>query len=549
MAARERIKTEKLAILAETGSGERVIKITFPYNFSLHQRVGTLDGARFVRNVPCWVAKVSLESIRKLEEWGFILSNTLFDILREAGTERDNLAKSIPGFKGVLYPYQSAGVQFIERRNGRALIADEMGLGKTIQALAWLQMHPELRPALVIAPKSLKINWQREAERWMTNPDVEILYGTTPYDARGSILIINYDLLHAWMHELRSMNLKVIVMDECHNVKNNAARRTRAMKLISKNVDHIIALSGTPVINRPIEMYNTIHMIRHDLFTSRQAFADRYCKPTFTRHGWDFSGSERPQELHNILVTSIMIRRKKSEVLRDLPPKVYSFVPFKLAHNGEYRAAEQDFIKYLQETHGDEHAEKAKRAIFLVQIETMKQLVVKEKLTAVCEWIEDFLEVENKLVLFTTHRATVDYLMNKFPSISVKHDGASSDTQKDEAVTRFQNDPSVRLFIGNVKSAGEGITLTASSNVAFVELPWTAKELDQCADRCHRIGQKDTVNVYYLLAEDTIEDRIAKIIDRKRKITDALLDGKESERDTLLSEIIKSYRDGTNTKT
>jgi SWI/SNF-related matrix-associated actin-dependent regulator 1 of chromatin subfamily A len=235
-----------------------------------------------------------------------------------------------------------------------------------------------------------------------------------------------------------------------------------------------------------------------------------------------------------------MIRRLKKDVLQELPDKIYSFVPLELDNENEYLEAEKDFIAWIRKEKGDEAANRIKTAEALVKVEGLKQLSVKGKLKQSIEWIKDFLESGEKLVVFCTHRFVVDALMNEFKD-AVKVDGGLSANQKQEAVDAFQ-DGDTKLFVGNIQAAGIGLTLTASSNVVFLELDWSPSKHDQASDRCHRIGQKDAVNIYYLLAKDTIEERIAKILDEKRILIDAVLDGKETEQDSLLCALINSYK-------
>jgi len=426
-------------------------------------------------------------------------------------------------------------------RNGRVLIADEMGLGKTVQALSWLQMHPEKRPVLIICPASLKINWMRETLKWVHDANVEIISGSAIKEIKGNIVIINYDILWVWLNELRRLSPEVIIIDECHYIKSNSARRTKATKMIAKSVNHIIALSGTPIVNRPAEFYNAIKLISPNLFPNELAFLRQYCNPKFTGFGWDYSGCSNAKELHKILVSSIMIRRLKKDVLKELPAKIRSIIPVSISNRREYNFAEKSLIAFIQEAKGSEAARKALKAESLIRMNTLKQLASAGKINSVKQWIKDFLNVENKLVIFCVHRNIIDTLMEEFKDIAVKIDGSCSQQQRQMAIDRFQNDENTKLFIGNIRAAGVGITLTASSYVAFIELPWTPGELLQAEDRCHRIGQNKTVNIYYIISENTIEDKMMQIIDLKQENLSLILDGNLPARETLLTELIRSY--------
>ena len=532
----------KTASIAKNQSGEKVIQIKFPYDLDVLYNVRSIPGRKWHAEEKCWSAPIFPATVESLKEWGFTIDEKLQRHLQEINNYSNKIVKSgIKGVQGKLYPFQNVGVAFIENHKGRALVADEMGLGKTIQALAWLQMHPELRPTIIVVPASLKLNWAKEALIWMTNPDIEILVGTRPWKPTADILIINYDILHSWVDQLRMIKPQVLITDECHYFKSNRAQRTKAVKKLAKRIPHIIALSGTPIINRPIEAFNALKIINPDLFPDYWYFVHHFCNAKHNGFGWDFSGASHTDELHKLLTGTVMIRRLKKDVLPDLPSKVFSYVPIQLCNYKEYRAAERDFIGFIKETKGKVAAERASNAETLVQIETLKQLAVKGKLQETIGWIEDFLEVEGKLVVFAIHKFVIDALMEKFSDTAVKIDGSVSQSGRQQAIEEFQTNPKVKLFIGNIKAAGVGITLTAASSLVFLELGWTPGEMSQATDRIHRIGQKSSVNIYYLLAKDTIEEKIAKLLDRKLKVVNAVLDGIETEQESLLSELMKEY--------
>ena len=534
--------TGSRATLAINAYQERVAKLQFKYDLALLNKVRELPGRRYHKEEQCWTVPIYPATLNSLKELGFTLSADLEAILQRLHTNKV-MKINIPGLKGELYPFQRAGVAFIEDRKGRALIADEMGLGKTIQALAWLQMHPENRPAAIVVPASLKLNWKREIEHWMSNTTVTVVSGTQSYPITADIVIINYDILPAWLERLRNFNINTLITDECHYYKSNKAQRTKAVKMLAKGIPHIIALSGTPIVNRPVEAYNAIQLVEPTLFPKAMYYVKRYCGAHYNGFGWDFTGATKTEELHTILTGSIMLRRLKKDVLADLPEKVYTFIPIELTNTEEYTLAESHFIQYIRETRGANAARRVSSAEDLVQTEVLKQVAIRGKLTQAIAWIQDFIDVDGKLVVFAVHRFVIDELMATFKNVAVKLDGSCSAIQRQEAVDKFQNDPKCRLFIGNIQAAGTGITLTAASNVAFLELPWTPGALVQAEDRCHRIGQKDSVNIHYLLAANTIDERIAEKIDAKHKVLAAILDGKKVDEDSLLTELINSYID------
>jgi len=515
-----------------------LIKLTFKFSFDLLDKVRSLPGRKYYSQEKYWTVPIYPKTIHLLKEWGFELDERIREVLENR--KRDKL--KISRFKGELYPFQKDGVAFVEANNGKALIADDMGLGKTIQSIAWIQMHPELTPVLIVCPASLKLNWKKEIEKFTEGRDIEILSGVFPWEPTGDTLIINYDILTHWESTLSKTRPQVLIADECHYFKNPSARRTKSIMRLGRRIPHIITLSGTPILNRPIEAFNALKLIAPDLFPSYWKYAHRYCGAKHNGFGWDFSGASHTDELHHLLKSSVMIRRLKTDVLKELPEKIRSFIPIELKNKKEYESAEIDFVRFIYQTKGREAAKKIRNTSALSSIEGLKQLAVKGKIDQVIEWIKDFLQIEDKLVVFAIHRHVIDYLMGVFGDIAVKVDGSVSGKKRQEAIDRFQNDAKIKLFIGNIRAAGVGITLTASSTVVFIELPWTPGELIQAEDRVHRIGQRESVNIYYLLAVGTIEERIAGIIDNKRKVLDQVLDGKEPERDSLLRELLDQYK-------
>lgn len=515
------------------------LKIEFLYNAELLGKVKSLRDRRWMPAKRYWTAPANVKNLEALQSWGFILDEKCLTFMK-AGVKT---VEDMPAFKstvlnGKLMPFQEQGVSFLVHRKGKAIIGDEMGLGKTIQALGYIQLTPE-RPAIIVVPASLKLNWKKEAEKWIPNCKIEILSGKKVYNFKSrDIIIINYDILSAWADTLRKLEPKILVLDECHLFKSNGAQRTKAVKLLAKGIPHVIPMSGTPAINRPIELFNAIHIVEPSLFPNYFDFGKRYCKGHFDGYGWNFNGVSNVEELYESLKT-VMVRRKKCDVLKDLPDKTRSFIPLTMSNSKEYSKACDEFLAWVKDTKGEKAANKASSAETLTRISALRQLSVKGALDGSTEWIKNFLEgSDEKLVVFAIHREIIDKLMEEFKGVAVKIDGSTPMNNRQANVDSFQSDPKVRLFIGNIKAAGVGITLTAASNVAFLELPWTPGELDQAEDRCHRIGQKNAVNIWYLLAEHSIEEDLAKTIDGKRKVLDAVLDGKENTQEGMLSFLI-----------
>lgn len=542
----------KRVYLLRTAHGKPRIKITFSFDWDLLNKVKTLPNRRYENDNPkdkYWTCTLCVEAVKSLQGWGFELDEELQDFVLSKKLNVQSLdGIEVPGLKMELYPFQKKGVAFVEAKGGRALIGDCMGLGKTAQSLAWLQLHPEKRPVIIVVPASLKLNWEREIGMWLPDPRVQILYGTKgDGPITGDFVIINYDILHPWLSVLLELKPQVLITDECHYWKSNSAKRTQAVKRLGRHIPHVLALSGTPIVNRPIEFYNAIKLIDPTIVSTKWDYAFKYCGAHHNGFAWNFNGASNTEELHALLTNTIMIRRKKEHVLSELPPKVRSIVPVDINTREEYEGAERDFLSWVAETRGMEAAKKASNAEVFTKIEALKQIAVRGKLDNCIQWIKDFLEVEEKLVVFATHRLTIDALMEAFKIGTVRVDGTITGGARDEAVRRFQEERTTRLFVGNIKAAGVGITLTAASSVVFLELGWSPGEHHQAEDRIHRIGQTaQSINVYYLLATGTIEEKIAKLLDHKRRVVNRVLDGTGVDDESLLGQLLKEYKKGGN---
>ena len=533
--------TKNIVSLAENHKGEKVIKIVFEYDLNLLNKVREIPGRLWHPQDKCWSAPFHEGTVKQLQSWGFSVDEKLQSyLLNNEKTTKDIVINGIPGLKGTLRPFQTIGVAFAESKNGRILNADEQGMGKTIETLAWIQLHRDQIPVIIVCTASLKLNWERETELWLPNPKVEVLSGTTPYKTKGEILIINYDIAFAWIEKLRELKPKILILDEIHKIKSNKALRTKAIKKIEKGIPYLHGLTGTPIKNKPVEAYNIINLIDKTLFSNYIAYTRRYCNAHSNGFGIDVNGASNTDELHQKLIQTIMLRRKKEDFLKELPDKIYSFLPIEIDNEKEYREAEADFIAYVRREKGNEAAKRIESVEALAKIEGLKQLAVKGKMTSAIEWIKDFLESDNKLVVFCTHKFVIEKLMAEFKHIAVRIDGTVNIKDRQRSVDIFQHNPECKLFVGN-EAAEEGLTLTASSYVFHLEYPWSPTSIDQRNDRCHRIGQKDNVTVYYPFAQNTIEEKIAKMLDEKRKIISSVVDGKETEQGNLLHEIMQSY--------
>ena len=441
----------------------------------------------------------------------------------------------------VPMPYQEVGLGFLEHVGGNGFITDEPGLGKTMQALSCLALHPDRRPAVVVCPASLKLNWEREAEMWLETGDiVEVIKSGKPYPLTGdmAIIILNYDILKKWLPELKAIKPQILIYDESHYIKSPKSARSKAAAQLAKTAPHKILLTGTPVMNRPSELWHQLCILAPETYSKSTFFQwhRRYCdakQRTFFRWDakkrmrvkqsvWDFSGASNLDELAESL-TGIMIRRTKAEVLPELPAKRRQTLLVSIDNRREYDHAEKDFLSWIKEQKGHAAAERASSVEQFSMVEALRQIAIQGKMKQAIEWICDFLETDEKLVVFATHRATIDTLMTEFSKVAVRLDGGMCAEEKQLSVDRFQTDPEIRLFLGNVKAAGEGIPLFAASNALFVEMAWGPKTHEQCESRLHRIGQEYPVTVRYMIAVNTIDEKIADMLEAKGGITSAAI--------------------------
>ena len=460
----------------------------------------------------------------------------------------------------------------IQKRKGRVLLADEMGLGKTIQAVAFCQLRCKKRPVLIICPASLKYMWKRVILEWLPKgTKVKILRGKRgkKLKTKADFIIINYDILpnkfikhksrrkrskrkprevpySGWIDYLMDLNFQIGIVDEAHYIKHNRAYRTKACKRILKSIKYLIMITGTPIVNRPEEAFNSIHLIDPDLFGNWFHYVNRYCGAKKTRYGWWTKGATNTKELNEKLASSIMIRRRKKDVLKDLPPKTRTIIPLEIDNRKEYTQAENEFIEWVKKNRGEKAAKKASHAEEITKMEYLKQIAIKGKMRQVIEWIENYLESGNKLVVFCTHRFTADLIYNRFEKVAVKLTGGMGNRKKDQAEREFQKRKGVKLLVGifdvQGKPAGTGKTLTAAPAAAFVELQWSPGIHSQAEDRIHRLTQKAKyVNIYYLVSYNTVEEDIANMLDEKLKVTSEVLDGEPAPGEDLLAATLAKY--------
>lgn len=442
---------------------------------------------------------------------------------------------SVPAPKGMEYlGYQLAGIKYASGREG-TLLADEMGLGKTIQAIGLVNSDPTIKSVLVVCPASIKLNWGRELRKWLTRPLTIQIVGSGVGWGKADITIVNYEMLVKFQNEIAGREFDLAVIDESHRIKNPKAQRTKVFAQIKAK--RRVCMTGTPILNRPVELWTSLIWLDPKRWDKKKSyFEKRYCGAFMGEWGWENGGATHLDELQEVLRTSVMVRRLKKDVLTELPPKQRQVIELDGDSNAR-RVAKAEVAKFkamLAEAgikdDGNYAAAVSKlREADSVAFQSMSRVrhdTAVAKVPLVAEFAQEILEdSDTKLVIFGHHEDVLDYLMANLAEFNpVRLDGKMSQTQKQASVDAFQKDPSVRVFVGSTLASGEGITLTASSHVIFAELDWTPGRVTQAEDRCHRIGQFDSVLVQHLVLEGSLDAYIAELIVEKQRIADKALD-------------------------
>jgi SWI/SNF-related matrix-associated actin-dependent regulator of chromatin subfamily A-like protein 1 len=453
-------------------------------------------------------------------------------------TEAEPIDDAAAVLGGELAPFQWVAVRYALGAR-RAFLADEQGLGKTVEALATLEADDAF-PAVVVCPASMKLGWEREAQRWLPHRSVAVVNGRVAVPPTGDITILNYEIVAAHREALARRRPRALIVDESHYCKNPHAKRTQAVRKLAASVpgDGLrLALTGTPVLNHAEELIAQLRVIgRLEDFGSGARFAR------------EFRGQTSEERLHWHLRRHCFVRRLKADVLPQLPAKRQVVVPVALTNQAEYRLAERDVIAWLRTQPLDLSELNSKiaatlRAQRLAQLGALQRLAGKGKLAAALAWIDDFLASGEPLVVFARHIEVQRAVTSRFPA-ALHLLGEDSLEQREAAIKAFQEPDGPALIVAATRVAAQGITLTRASNVAFLELEWTPAMHDQAEDRCHRIGQRDAVTAWYLLAAGTIDETMARLIQSKRAIVAAVTDGRVLGADGLVDSVVRELRDG-----
>jgi SWI/SNF-related matrix-associated actin-dependent regulator 1 of chromatin subfamily A len=452
----------------------------------------------------------------------------------------DRLAALPPG---LLYPHQVDGVVFLMLKK-RALLGDDMGLGKTRQAIVALEMAAPEGSILIVCPASLKLNWRREILMVDPNARIEVLGSKSTSADNPRWVIVNYDLLGKYAGQLHSAGWTGVVLDEAHFIKNASARTSHCLKLMGVQdqarapligPEYVFLLTGTPMTNRPRDLFNLLRCVGHPAARSFLSFAKRYCDAYRNDYGWVTTGASNLDGL-NLLMKEVMLRRLKGDVL-DLPPKIRTWVPVDISGSAAALNAVESFLSWYQTT----DPEAPNDTHFLARLTKVRIALHKAKHKAVAERIEDVLATGDKVVVFTVFNDGVMRHAKALGEAAVTITGAQSAEERMEAVDRFQSDPNVRVAICNIIAGGVGITLTAGTHVIFQDLDWTPANHAQAEDRCYRLGQNRQVTVEYCYAEGSLDAYIARLLEAKMKLIMAV-EAEEAPATSILTELEADLR-------
>ncbi|KAH0707517.1 hypothetical protein KY289_012593 [Solanum tuberosum] len=449
-----------------------------------------------------------------------------------------------------LLPFQREGVRFALQHGGRILLADEMGLGKTLQAIAVVSCVRESWPVLVLAPSALRLHWASMIQQWMNIPSSEILvvlsqcsgsnkggFKIVPSNTKKSIHldgvfnIVSYDIVPKLQDLLMASTFKVVIADESHFLKNAQAKRTSASLPLLQKAQYVILLSGTPALSRPIELFKQLEALHPTVYKNVHEYGNRYCKGGIFGV---YQGASNHEELHSLIKATVMIRRLKKDVLSELPQKRRQHVFLNLGEkemrqvNALFR--ELEVIKGKGKSAQSEEEANSLKFAEKSLISKIYTASAEAKIPAVLDYLGTMVEANCKFLIFAHHQSMIDsiheYLLKKKVGC-IRIDGSTPSALRQDLVTDFQEKETIKAAVLSIRAGGVGLTLTAASTVIFAELSWTPGDLIQAEDRAHRIGQVSSVNVCYLLANDTVDDIIWDVVQSKLDNLGQMLDGQE----------------------
>ena len=539
-------------------------KVTFQYHPMLVKCIKRIPSARYHADGTFWEVSSHHQHYLKLMEQWARANRFVTSVLWLTDDESVPTYEPLPMPKldvphNLLiepYEFQKEGIAYAVEHK-RCIMGDEQGLGKTVEAIGVLTVTRAV-PALVICPASLKLNWQRELKKfgglnsiilnddnqrtWQRFFELKKQDGTPLAD----VAIVNYESLKKFFvakirregrFTLKSVDFdprkdlfRTVIIDESHKCKSSQTQQSKFVQGICAGKEYILELTGTPVVNNNEDLVQQLRIMdRLEDFGGYGKFMARYCA--------GFSKSSHIKELNYYLRKYCFFRRQKKDVLTQLPPKTRSYLVTEIDNRKEYIEAERDIIKYLRDYKDadDDKIQRTIRGAIMVKMGILKQVSAKGKVEGAKDIIHNIIDGGEKLIVFCFLKEVVQALKQEFKH-TVTVTGDDNTTAKQHAVDKFQNDKDCRLIILNYRSGGTGLTLTAASNVLFVEQPWTYADCVQAEDRAHRNGQRNAVNCVYLLGKDTIDEYMYNLIQTKKDISNAVTGTQEETEEQKVSQ-------------
>jgi SWI/SNF-related matrix-associated actin-dependent regulator of chromatin subfamily A-like protein 1 len=487
-----------------------------------------------------WCEKLLCESDKAFHIWGKVLEVDQLSAmwLPKAAVvqEEKKLDRVIDYTKYNSRPPMDHQKIAIEKllANDKFILADDMGLGKTTSAVI-ASLESKARKILIVCPASLKINWEREIKNY-SDKKVLIVEGRK-WGSTFDFYIINYDIIKNYHTTDKSedsddykllvnANFDLAIVDEAHYISNATANRTRLLNDVLETIPKVWLLTGTPMTSRPINYFNLLKIVESPLTLNWQSYVRRYCKGyqfnVGNRKVWNTSGASNLDELRE-RTKNLVLRRMKTDIL-DLPEKIVTPVFVELTSK-MYDEELEEFTRISTDKKNDETI-----TVTLNRLMKIRQLIAYEKIPYTCELIDKCLEQGKKVIVFTNFTMSLDMLHEKYKKVSVTLDGRMNKDKRQENVDRFQTEDKIKVFIGNIKAAGVGITLTSAEVVIMNDLSFVPADHSQGEDRAYRYGQQNSVLVYYPVFENTVEKIIYNILQKKKGIIDQVMgDGEYSE--------------------
>ena len=442
-----------------------------------------------------------------------------------------------------LYPFQKVGVAFAEASNGRCLIGDEMGVGKTIQAIGYAAIN-HARPGLVVCPANVKYNWQKEIKKWLPAETVQVIDSGKTEIIAAEFYIITYDLLVNRLQDILRIRPQLTIIDEAHYIKSSKAQRTVATMTVARHCPKVIALSGTAIASRPKEFFNVLNLLRPDEFNSEWNFKQSYCDPFHNGFGWNFDGASNTKEL-NERTRDVCIRRLKSEVLPDLPPRTRQFLPIQLTPEQRitYDIAQDEWEQRINEYYLN--GEPIPPGTMLVMLGELRKKCGEIKIPYACDWVKEYNSSTGKpLIVFAHHSEIIKGISLGLGDLKVANiTGQTPAKERMDIVDSFQ-EGHVDVLVCSTMAAKEGLTLTRADTILFIEREWVPSDEEQAEARVHRIGQEsDNVHSVYLSCMNTVDEHFDRVVEQKRQVVKAVLDGGDvEERKSLVKELVKRMK-------